>query len=95
MIIEELRAEIESIVSDLSDSSFDSIDSAIVEKLDKLAVAAGELGMNEGKRLIGNLSATMQAIKDGKSNPGSATLRLTALGFYIKNLSVSEQTEEL
>ncbi|MCL2070566.1 MAG: hypothetical protein FWH19_06245 [Treponema sp.] len=95
MTVEELRTELESLVSDLSNSGFDNIDSGTVEKLDKFAVSASELGMNEGKRLIENLSGTMQAIRDGKSNADSGTLRLTALGFYVKNFSGSEQTEEL
>ena len=95
MTIEELRTELETIISGLTTSGFESIDSGILEKLDKFAVTAGELGMNEGRRLIENLSGAMKAIQEGKSQADSGTVRLTALNFYIKNLSGSEPTEEL
>jgi hypothetical protein len=94
MTVEELRAELEKVSSGLTHSGFSSIDTAIIEKLEKFALTAGELEMKEGKRLIENLSDTMKAILEGKSNLDSGNLRLTALDFYIKKLS-SDNTEDL
>jgi hypothetical protein len=95
MTVEELRKELETIVFNLTSSGFENIDSGKVEKLNILAVAAGELGMNEGKRLIKNLSGVLKAIEEGKSKSESGSLRLTALEFYVKNLSGSENTEDI
>jgi len=95
MTVEELRTELETIISGLTSSGFDNIDSGNLEKLDKFAAVAGELGMNEGKRLIENLVGAMKAIQEGKSKADSGTVRLTALNFYVKNLSGSENTEDL
>ena len=95
MTVEELRTELEAVISGLTSSGFDNIDSGTLEKLDKLAAAAGELSMNEGKRLVENLIGAMKAIQEGKSKSDSGTVRLTALNFYLKNLSGSENTEDL
>ena len=95
MTVEELKCELETIISNLTSSGFGSIDSGIVEKLDILAAASGELEMKEGKRLIENLSAAMKAISEGKSKEESGTVRLTALDFYLRKLSLDETTEDL
>jgi len=95
MTVEELKTELEKIVSGLSSSGFGSIDSGVVEKLDKFAVTAGELEMKEGKRLIDNLVTVMKAIQEGKSKAESGNVRLTALDFYIKKLSGGGATEDL
>ena len=95
MTVEEFRLELETIISSLSSSGFENVDSGIVEKIDVFAATACELGMKEGKRLMENLSVTIKAIKEGKSKAESGIVRLTALEFYIKNLSDSENTEEL
>jgi len=92
--IEEVKIELEKIVFDLTSSGFDNIDSGTVEKLEKIAASAGELGMMEGKKLIGNLSRAMEAIKEGKSLAESGALRLIALDFYVKNLP-DGNTEDL
>jgi len=96
MTIEEetLKTELEKIIAALTSLGFDSIDSGTVEKLDKLAVVAGELGMKTGKQLVENLSGAMKAIQEGKSQAESGNIRLTALDFYIKKLSGSN-TEDL
>jgi hypothetical protein len=94
MTVEELRLELETIVSTLSSSGFGTIDSALVEKLDVYSTTAGGLGMKEGKHLLENLSTVMKAIKDGKSSPESGTIRLTALEFYVKKIS-GGTTEDL
>ena len=95
MAVEKLRAELEQILSSLTTSGFTNIDAAILEKINKCAVTAGELDMKEGKRLIENLSVTMKAIQEGKSTANSGNLRLTALDFYLKNQSADGTVEEL
>ncbi|MDR0497961.1 MAG: hypothetical protein LBH42_10125 [Treponema sp.] len=95
MTVEEFRAELEKVISGLTTSGFDSIDSEITAKLDNLAVTAGELKMNEGKRLIENLSGTMKGIKEGTSKAESGSLRLTALDFYFRKHSEGGAVEEL
>jgi hypothetical protein len=87
MTVEELRPELEAIVSTLSSGGFGTIDPSLVEKLDVYSAAAGELGMKEGKHLLENLSEVMKAIKDGKSSAESGALRLTALEFYVKKIA--------
>jgi hypothetical protein len=95
MTIEELRSDLEKIISGLSSSGFDNIDSGIVVKLDELAAASDELGMKEGKRLIDNLSGAMRAIQEGKSKAESGDVRLMALDFYVKKLAGGGNIEEL
>ena len=95
MTIEELKSELEKVISSITSSGFSNIDSGIVAKLDKYAISAGELGMKEGKHLIQNLSAVLKAIEEGKSKAESGTLRLTALDFYVKKLADSGHTEDL
>lgn len=95
MTVEELRAELEKIVSGLISSGFDNIDSGTVEKLDNLSASAGELRMKEGMHLIGNLAGAMRAIQEGKSKAESGNLRLTALDFYVKKISGNDNIEDL
>jgi len=95
MTLEELRSELEKIISSLASSGFGSIDSGIVEKLEKFAVGAGELGMKEGKHLIENLSGAMKAIQEGKSKAESGAIRLTALDFYVRKLTGNGNVEDL
>ena len=95
MTVEDLKAELEKLVSGLTASGFGSVDSGTVEKLDKLSACAGELGFKEGKKLIENLSSALRSIKDGKSQPESGNIRLTALEFYFKKLSSGDNTEDL
>ena len=96
MTVEELRIGLEEIVLGLTASGFDNIDIGAIEKLDKFAASAEQLGMKEGKRLIENLSGTMKAIQEGKSGAGSGEIRLMALDFYAKKLSAdSGKLEDL
>jgi len=95
MTVEELKTELEKITSELTSSGFDSVDPGTVDKLEKLSITAGELGMKEGKHLVGNLLNAIKAIKEGKSKAESGALRLTALDFYLKKLSGSGHIEEL
>jgi hypothetical protein len=94
MTVEELRSEMETIVSNLNSAGFGTIDPGLVEKLDTLSAVAGELGMKEGKHLLENLSGAMKAIKDGKSSADSGSIRLTALDFYVKKIA-GGNTEDL
>jgi hypothetical protein len=45
--------------------------------------------------LIENLSGAINAIREGKSKAESGHVRLTALEFYLKNQSGSENIEDL
>jgi ABC-type arginine transport system permease subunit len=95
MTIEELRGELEKLVSILTASGCEKTDAGILEKLDKFVAAAGELGMKEGKHLIENLAGAIKAIQEGKSKADSGVIRLTALDFYVKKLAGGENTEDL
>ena len=95
MTVEELKTELEGIVSGLSATGFGSMDSGIPAKAEKLAAAAGELNMKEGKRLIENLLNSIKAIQEGKSKAESGDVRLTALDFYVKKLSDYGNIEDL
>jgi hypothetical protein len=95
MTVEELRGELEKIVAGLTSSGFGTIDPETIEKLGKLTLAAGELGMKSGQHLIENLSTVMKAIQEGKSNEGSGQVRLTALDFYIQHIKGGGLEEEL
>lgn len=95
MTVEELGAELKTIISGLSSSGVDNITPDVLEKLDKYAVSAGELGMKEGKRLVENLLAAIRSIQEGKSTAESGNVRITALDFYFKNFPGSEKIEDL
>ena len=95
MTIEELRIELGTIISSLTSSGFDNIDSETVEKIDKIILATGESGMKEPKHLLENLSGAIKAIQEGKSKAESGNVRLTALDFYLKNIPASENIEDL
>ena len=95
MTVEQLRMELEKIISDLASTGFNNIDSGIVGKLEKFSTTAGELGMKEGKHLIENLIGIMKAIKEGKSKAESGSIRLTALDYYVKKISGSGTIEDL
>ena len=95
MTNEELRTELGTIISSLTSSGFNSTDSEIVEKIDKLILATSESGMKEAKHLLENLLGAIEAIQEGKSQAESGTVRLTALDFYLKNLPDNEMIEDI
>ena len=96
MNVEELKSELESITSKLTSTGFNKIETELVEKLEKLAAAADELGMKEGKHLIRNLLSFIKSFQDGKPKiEDSGNLRLTALDFYLKRISGGDRIEEL
>ena len=87
MTVEEVKIELEKVISSLTSSGFDNIDSVIVKKLDGLTASAGGLSMKEGKRLIENLVNEMKSDKAGETKIKSCNTRLVALDFYVKKLS--------
>jgi len=95
MTIEDLRAELNTIISILTSSGFENADPKITEKINNTAAAAGESGMKEAKHLLENLSGAIKAIQAGKSQTESGNVRLTALDFYLKNLPDSENIEDI
>ena len=95
MTIEELRGELEKVVASLNSSGFGKIEAGISEKLEKFSASANELGMKQGKQLIDNLAGVIKAVQEGKSQAESGVVRLTALDFYLKNLSGSGNIEDL
>ena len=95
MTVEELHEELKKIIASLNASGFDTVDEAVVTKIAELCKAADELGLKKGKQLVQNLSDVIIAIKEGKSKAESGILRLTALDFYIQNLSSGNATEDL
>ena len=95
MTVEELRLELENIITSLNTSGFTAVEAAISEKLSKLSASAAELGMKQGKQLIDNLTGVIKAVQEGKSQADSGMIRLTALDFYVKKLSGSDSTEDL
>jgi hypothetical protein len=83
--VESLQKELEDCVNSINSAGLGSLDSQIIEKLDKMSAAAAELGMNQGKKLIDNLSAVIKSYKEGQSKEESVSVRLTAIDFYLKN----------
>jgi len=95
MTIEDLRTELNAIISILTSSGFDNTDPKTIDKIDKVAASAGESGMKEAKHLLENLSGAIKAIQDGKSQTESGIVRLTALDFYLRNLPDNENIEDI
>jgi hypothetical protein len=93
--VEAIRSELEKCVSAINSIGLDSVDLKNIDVLNTCAAAAGTLGMNSGKKLIDNLAAALKSFKDGKTSEESVQVRLTALDFYLKKLSVGAVEEEL
>ena len=92
---EEVRVELNKIVTQLNTTGFGAVDEEIGKKLEQLKTSADEWGMKEGSHLISNLIAVIKAIKEGKSRPESGKLRLIALEFYLMKFSGSDITIDL
>jgi hypothetical protein len=92
--VESLQKELESCVNSINSAGLGSLDAQNIEKLDKMSAAAAELGMNQGKKLIDNLSAVIKSYKEGNSKEESVSVRLTAIDFYLKN-TLGGDIEEL
>ena len=93
--VESLQKELESCINSINSAGLGSLDAKNIEKLDKLSAASSGLGMNQGKKLMDNLSTVLKSFKDGKSTEDSVSLRITALEFYLNNTKGSDSTEEL
>jgi hypothetical protein len=91
---ENLQKELAGCVDGINAAGLGSLDLKAIEKLDTLSAAAAGLGMNQGKKLIDNLSAVLKSFKDGKSTEDSVTIRMTAMDFYLKNTQ-GDSLEEL
>jgi len=94
MTVEEVKLELEQIVAKLVASGFGNVDPSVLGKLDQLTEAAGNLSMNEGKRLIENLVKEMKSAKEGEARKKSCNVRLMALDFYLRKLSSSSGKTE-
>jgi hypothetical protein len=93
--VESLCGDIEACIIGINASGLDNVDPRNIEKLDKCAAAAGDLGMNSGKKLIENLSMVLKSFKEGKSKENSVQVRLTALDFYLQHTRGGSGEEEL
>jgi hypothetical protein len=92
--VETLQKELEKCVNSINSTGPGSMDLQNIEKLDKMSIAAAELGMKQGKQLIDNLSAVIKSYKEGNSKEDSVSIRLTAIDFYLKN-TLGGDIEEL
>jgi hypothetical protein len=95
MTIDELRGELSALVENFKSSGFGNIDAGLVEKVDNYCSVAEGLGMKEGKHLLENFSAVLKSVQEGKAAAESATLRLTALDFYLNSISANGAVEDL
>ena len=93
--VENLQKELENCIKSINSAGLGSLDAKNIEVLDKLSAAAAGLGMNQGKKLIDNLSTVLKSFKEGKSKEDSVSIRMTAMEFYLKNTQGDSSTEEL
>jgi len=84
--VEELKTELEKIISSLTSSGFDDVDPVIVGKLEELIAFAEKSRIKEGKRLLENLLSAIKSAKEGESKTKSCNVRLMALDFYVRKL---------
>ena len=93
--IDEMHKALKEFLEKINSTGIENINSADIEKLDKFSIDAKGLGMDQGKKLIDNLSIILKSFKEGKSGIGSVSIRITALDFYLKNTQGGASTEEL
>ncbi|MDR1319243.1 MAG: hypothetical protein LBJ90_06425 [Treponema sp.] len=92
--IGKLQKELENFIGGINSAGLGNPDPQNIEKLDKMSAAAAALGMNQGKKLIDNLSTVLKSVQAGSAKEESAAVRLTALEFYLKN-TAGGATEDL
>ena len=92
---EEVRIELDKVVSSLNESGFGAVSIEVSTRLEQLKTSADEWGMKEGSHLINNLITVIRDIRDGKSKPESGKIRLIALEFYLMKFKGSEITIDL
>ena len=94
MTIEEFQNRLNTLLTDLPASEFDTVADNVIAELSEFSSKADSLGMKSGKKLISNLTEALKTRKAGSNTDDSVQIRLTALDFYLKNLQ-SGTTEEL
>ena len=92
--VESLQKELENCINSINSAGLGSLDVKNIETLEKISAAAAGMGMNQGKKLVDNLSTVLKSFKEGKSPEESVSIRMTALDFYLKNTQGSA-TEDL
>jgi hypothetical protein len=92
--VENLQNDLENCLGGINSAGLDNVDPPNIEKLEKIAAVAANLGMKQGKQLVDNLVSVLKALKEGKSTVNSVSVRLTALEFYLSNTK-GAATEEL
>jgi hypothetical protein len=92
--VEKVQKELEGCLGGINAGGPGAADVQLIEKLEQISVAAAGLGMNQGQKLIDNLSAALKSFKEGKAPEDSVKLRLTALDFYLQN-TAGAAVEEL
>ena len=92
---DKFHSELEACLKSISTAGLGNLDLQNIEKLDKLSAAAAGLGIDQGKKLVENLSTVLKSFKEGKSGEDSVAVRLTALEFYLNNTQGGAATEEL
>ncbi|MDR0719619.1 MAG: hypothetical protein LBF78_08290 [Treponema sp.] len=93
--VESLHGDLETCITGINAVGIGNLDPQNIEKLEKISAAAGNLGMNSGKKLIDNLTAVLKSFQEGKSTEDSVRIRLTALDFYLQNIKGGDGEEEL
>ena len=93
--VESLHEDLEACITGINAVGIGNLDPQNIEKLKKISAAAGNLGMNSGKKLIDNLTAVLTSFQEGKSTEDSVRIRLTALDFYLQNIKGGSGEEEI
>jgi hypothetical protein len=93
--VESLHGNLEACITGISAVGIGNLDPQNIDMLEKISAAAGNLGMNSGKKLINNLTAVLKSFREGKSTEDSVQIRLTALDFYLQNIKGGDGEEEL
>jgi hypothetical protein len=93
--VESLHGDLEACITGINAVGIGNVDPQNIEKLEKIGGAAGNLGMNSGKKLIDNLTTILKSFREGKSTENSVQIRLMALDFYLQNIKGGGGEEEL
>ena len=92
---EKIHSELNDCLNNINSAGLGSFDPRNIETLDSICAAATGLGMDQGKKLIENLSTALKNFREGKTGEDSVSVRITALDFYLKNIQGGGSTEEL
>ena len=94
MTVEEVCANLDTLLKGFPGSGFDSVADSAIASLDNLSAGMEGLGMKSGKQMVVNLAEALKKRKSGENTDESVQVRVTALDFYVKNLQ-SGATEDL